>query len=246
MHIDSRVIFVHNPRAAGTSIRRALVHGENPHLSVSWPGNLKSSVSRNRKHGLASYVKAKLPPRIWDRRFKFSVVRNPHDRLVSLYGLFRRPMEERYQAEGGPTKRGDPRWKLDKLIASLHRDGMDQRLLKLQKLKLLRMAFGLGFKDWLKFCDEYCWNAIAYIEESRAGLPRPLTCIPQVEWFDGLDRVFKFEELDELYDVLVGMGYPVPVVENQTEREPWESYYDAETFDRVAATFHEDIRRFGY
>ncbi len=247
MHIDEKVIFIHNLRAAGTATRRALVFGNDPNKSISYPGNVPTSVSNNSKHLFASLAREKIPPEVWAARFKFAIVRNPWDRVVSLYGLFRRPREAKFQSSTRETKWGDPRWKLNKIIFALDREGINLEIPKIKKVKLYRWALELGFKDWLKFCDDYRWNAVNYVEQPHARKrQRPITRIPQVEWFDGLDKVFKFEQLEEMYDVLVDLGYPVPVIENQTERDPWQAYYDDADYDLVAEAFKLDIERFGY
>ncbi len=66
-----KCIFVHIPRCAGTSMEYALVKQD------WW------SIDRETKHILASTAK-KLYGEHWDKYFKFSFVRNPWDRMVSL------------------------------------------------------------------------------------------------------------------------------------------------------------------
>ena len=247
VHIDEQVIFIHNPRAAGTSVRRALAHGKDPNLTIPWPGNVPTAWTTNSKHAFAGTVRVELadsplvPDGAWETRFKFAVVRNPHERLVSLYGLFRRPTEPARQAKY--LVDGKHPHKIDKFILALNPSGVNlEAMRKVQKKRLCNLALGLGFKDWLLgFCEEYHWNPCRYLDSER-----PITRIQQVEWFGGLDKVFKFEELDELHDGLVERGYPVPRPENQTDHAPWESYYDAETHDWVSEIFRDDIRRFGY
>lgn len=230
MHFDNQVIFIHNPRTSGTAIRRALAHGLDPNRNMR---------SGNRKHAFASMVRKGPVAAAWDDRFKFSVVRNPHDRMVSLYGLFRRPTEARRQAKlaGASTP-----YKLDKLIRTLKRRGVSQNMPKKKKKELHRLAFSYEFKPWLlEFCEQYRWNGCRYLDPDL-----PMTRIQQVRWFDGLDRVFKFEDREEINDCLRSMGYPAPLVENQTEHAPWQSFYDDETFDWVSEVFADDIRIFGY
>lgn len=234
MHIDDRVIFIHNLRTSGTSTRRALLHGRDPNEHKQWPWKDR----RNGKHAFARMVRPHFSAEDWSSRFKFSIVRNPFDRLVSLYGLFRRPTEPSFQKN---LKHISVPYKLDKLVRALRHPDVSLKMSKKEKLDLHEMAFGLGFKDWLRFCDEYQWNACRALD-----VDAPMTRIQQVEWFDGLDRVFRFEQLDELHDCLVGKGYPVPVRENATVHEPWESYFDNETYDWAAKVFADDIERFGY
>ncbi len=249
MIIDEQVIFIHNPRAAGTSVRRALLHGADPNAAgnIPYPGNVASAWTQNQKHAFAGMVRGAIPVEVWESRFKLAIVRNPFERLVSLYGLFRRPLErvgmglpDRASVWKRQTQRQP--YKLNKLILAISHPDVHRDISKAAKFNLHRVAFECDFKTWLLvFCETYCWNGCKYLDRER-----PLTRIQQVEWFEGLDAVFKFEEMDALRDCLSGRGYRLPVPENATEHAPWQSYYDAETYDWAAAAFKDDIERFRY
>lgn len=239
------MIFIHNPRAAGTSVRRALCHGRNPNKIIPPPGNIPAGGSSNQKHAFASWVRGRVSKEDWDNKFKFAIVRNPHDRVVSLYGLFRRPMEVKRQRRTASLQDAKQPYKIDKLMWTLIHPDKDVAIVDIPKndrRAIAARAFRQGFKGWLLHtCEVWKWNCCRYVDATRS-----VTEIPQSKWFSGLDRVFKFEELDDLYDHVTGMGYDLPVPENKTKHAPWESYYDAETFDLVAGVFKEDIQRFGY
>ena len=72
-----RYVFIHIPKCAGTSIHRALGA---LHERLSLPIDEK----RYHKHTKAIDVRRILGP-IWDNSFKFSIVRNPWDLMVSSY-----------------------------------------------------------------------------------------------------------------------------------------------------------------
>lgn len=76
-----KCIFVHIPRTGGTSIEKQL----NPSLR----DGVKSGHS---KHMTAKQIYS-LHPDAWDKYFKFSFVRNPWDRMVSMYyqGFYNNP-----------------------------------------------------------------------------------------------------------------------------------------------------------
>jgi len=70
-------VFIHIPKCAGTSIHHALGI---LHDRLALPINEK----KYHKHSKASDVRRVLGP-IWDKSFKFSIVRNPWDLMVSSY-----------------------------------------------------------------------------------------------------------------------------------------------------------------
>jgi hypothetical protein len=72
-----RYVFIHIPKCAGTSIHRALGI---LHDRLSLPVDPK----RYHKHSKACDVRRILGP-IWDQSFKFSMIRNPWDLMVSSY-----------------------------------------------------------------------------------------------------------------------------------------------------------------
>ena len=71
----NKSIFIHNPKAAGTSIRN------------SFPLEEYGVLSRHRMfpHNPASVVKRNVGEKCWDEYFKYGFVRNPYDRCVSYY-----------------------------------------------------------------------------------------------------------------------------------------------------------------
>ena len=75
----NKSIFIHNPKAAGTSIRN------------SFPLEEYGVLSRHRMfpHNPASVVKRNVGEKCWDEYFKYGFVRNPYDRCVSYYFFHR-------------------------------------------------------------------------------------------------------------------------------------------------------------
>jgi len=77
-------IFVHIPKTAGTSLKR----------SLGFPVAGKSK-GKYRKHHTIPEMRAILPEKVWDRAFKFSIIRNPWDRMVSYYLFTKRKAFEK-------------------------------------------------------------------------------------------------------------------------------------------------------
>jgi hypothetical protein len=69
---EHKCIFIHIPRTGGTSIEVAFI------------GTDIFKVNPNEKHITASEAKKLYEP-YWNSYFKFSIVRNPFDRVISLY-----------------------------------------------------------------------------------------------------------------------------------------------------------------
>jgi hypothetical protein len=231
MIIDDKVIFVHCPRTSGTSIRRALLKGQGPNdpENLQEVGALhKGLFWNNQKHSYASMIKDNIDPEIWQTRLKFSVVRNPWDRMVSLFGLFKK-------------RHVGNKIKANKFLLTI-RDLPDLKS-KAHQLSFINKAMELSFEEWIDFCMQRGWDNYLYLGEDV-----PLIQIPQNRWFDGLDKIFKFENREEIDNFLVDMGYEVAVPENQSEKrdKDWRSYYNARTYDLVAEWYREDINRFGY
>jgi hypothetical protein len=94
-------LFIHIPKAAGSSIRQALLpyaHDVTGHwmnrllalfgIHVNHFTHYKSKLFR--EHSTAAEVRRQLPHQVYESFFKFAFVRNPWDLLVSSYHYLRR------------------------------------------------------------------------------------------------------------------------------------------------------------
>ena len=104
---DQNFLFVHVPKCAGTSMRVALEQLSGNPLEC-WENRLLNRVGINlnvigpyqrrrfRNHSTAAQIRRYLPAHVYQSLFKFAFVRNPWDRLVSLYYFIQRRPQHRY------------------------------------------------------------------------------------------------------------------------------------------------------
>lgn len=111
---ELQCIFVHIPKTAGTSVEKALgVFGDWRHedrntmfgLSTELMINGKAPSSAFLQHLTAAELRAILPAETWSY-FRFSIVRNPWDKIVSAYSkkdvhLCRSAMQQGLNLEAG-------------------------------------------------------------------------------------------------------------------------------------------------
>jgi len=79
---DRRFVFLHIPKTAGTTVRRALGGFLEP-VRSTWLGD-------DYKHMTAQRVRQLYGEQVLERYFKFCFVRNPWERMVSFYAYHRR------------------------------------------------------------------------------------------------------------------------------------------------------------
>lgn len=166
MHRDSNPIFVHVPRTAGTAIRQALRLGT---------GEL---------HTPALELRHRLGSREWSARFSFGFVRNPWDRVLSLY--------RKLQPAGAPE--GFREWVLGGFPAP-RRDGVNVAAPMLELL-------GDGRRPIVDFIGRYeelafCWARIRARVAPRWRYPVPET-LPRIDSTggEGCQRWYDPELLD--------------------------------------------------
>jgi len=228
-----RCIFIHVPRTAGSSIEEALLG-----LDTTGPGRdasneaalfgLIPAAARVRQDIAAAYrewqhlpaveVRRILPTEVWERYFKFALVRNPWDRMVSWF-CYAEALASRPAAPGR------------RLMGALQE--------RLGRAPSLRERFGA----WLRDPDR---NA-GFLGDGRI-LRDQLDWIVDARGACLVDFVGRYENLRDDFQALrrrFGVDATLPHV-RRSARAPLADYYDDETRALVRQRHRRDIEAFGY
>jgi len=215
---SEKYIFIHIPKTAGRTVTAAL-------LKCKGQGFCSIRDSDGIDHEILTHSGALQMQGIlgndYKKFFRFSVVRNPWDRMVSLYHFKLQSAQQRLEGK-----------RECKLGISLKYDYRE----------VITMST-LGFKRW--FLEEEC--DVNIYGESLTRLPQ-LCWLTDESGQIIVDKVIRFEEFQKGFDEIktrVTADFNVPR-ENPSVRAPWQLYYDQETFECLQTRFAPDIESLGY
>lgn len=231
---EHRFIFIHIHKTAGESITAALlpsldrqdvvvanrrIRGARP----SWKGP-RSTYANLGKHSTAAEVQAAVPEGLWSSYYKFAVVREPIDRVLSLYsylgGVARRrqqPRPEHLLYHVPFVSRRDPKrwWDMKAYLAST------------------------SLSEFLRRPE---------LMQSKAMRPQH-ECVADETGNLLVDYVARFERLDsDLAEIFRAVGVPTGQLRlvNQSERTPRAQELSGADLSRLVELFEADYRTFGY
>lgn len=235
-----RFIFLKPLKVAGTSIEVALAPhcGEDDILTPigdfdsRWDEDRYQVLGRKhpgyRRHGSLALVRRNIGEAVWSDYFKFAVVRNPWDLVVSQYHWATRSGVLTGSVLGGLRLVWRKPWRVRRNLQNLG-SRVAMRLLSLE-----RLPFSF-FASWM--LGYYPHNDRFYFDASGRV---------------GLDFVIRYEHLEaDFHAVCARLGLPavpLPALKTRTrpKKEHYSSYYDERTRDHVRRRYARQIEHFGY
>jgi len=231
-----KLIYFHIPKCAGVSVRRAIGIDKSkhkfPHTNVST--------------ALAIDVRYSTNDDIYNSYHKFSIIRNPFERMVSLYS-FRKKQGDLYihanlfDSDVGPDGKV---WDFNRWIKSPEMKGTTDE--------------GLD-----RMCSDVFFNSYWYYKSKDKGfmgrnyLRSHLEFLNQVDFLSNpltggrlmTDTILRQESLNEEWDAMFKkLGHIAPKLpqRNKSEHKHYSHYYDDESVQLVSKIFNKDLKFFGY
>jgi len=136
-----KFIFIHIPKNAGTSIRN----------SFDRKGYDKRVVSKRYPHDSCSIIKSYCGDDVWNTFFKFAIVRNPYDRMVSYYHFHNSPQ---YKYPATAQKMSFEEWLncgLDSNLKKTQSDYLHEVWQNYYDDETLELVYNIFQEDFIKF-----------------------------------------------------------------------------------------------
>tara|TARA_R100000329_G_scaffold20105_1_gene19824 strand:- start:296 stop:1042 length:747 start_codon:yes stop_codon:yes gene_type:complete len=235
-----KLIFFHIPKNAGVSVRNALKIDRKSHnfpftnVSVALPIDVKANTLES----------------IYNDYHKFTIVRNPYERMVSLYN-FRKQGNDLYDYVGmheSPIGPDGKIWDFNRWILSPEMKGTDE----------------MGQKRMIT--DSY-FHAYWYFKDHKRGyvgrnfIRTHLEFLNQIDFLTNPliggrlmpDTIIRQENLiDEWNEMFKKLGYKAPELgksntsKHTKKKTHYSHYYNDESYEFVTKLFSKDLSYFGY
>lgn len=209
-------LFVHVPKTGGNSIQAVLSEFSDDEIVAPLEhqdGVERFGVAHERygysKHSPLRVYRSELPEEVYSRLFKFAVLRDPWERMISLYFS---------------PHRGSVEW---------DRDAFEELVDEVPAVR--------------DFVRERSLRAEIASRLDRIGLPWPRALYGSLD--RDLDALLRFEKLSEDFERVcrrIGIDADPLPRRNQSDRNHYARYYDAELIERVRSKFSDEIEYGGY
>ncbi len=217
---NHKCIFIHISRTAGTAIETAIC-GKN-----WW------KINPNTKHITASRAK-NIYRKYWNDYFKFSFVRNPWDRIISLYHI---------AYYNGDKIKNPPINNFKKTYAA---GGFDFDSVEKKDNDIIVNTKNIGISKG---------KGLGYFLENY--IPPPWEQNQKIDYCeildDEIDFIGKFENIEEDFQIVannIGLeNKKISYIEclNKIDKKNYTNYYDKNSIDKVNKMYNCSIKRFGY
>jgi chondroitin 4-sulfotransferase 11 len=212
-----KCIFIHIPKAGGSTIERMLdmevldeqgfanVHDDNRLFGRIQDGSKNRYLSNHLQHLTAHEVKQRVGEAIWDEYFKFAIVRNPWDRMVSIY------------------KYGD---------GSLRQQ--------------IKTTFGkkyeeLGFREFVEISKTLDLTNIHLLPQYEFIEHDNRLIVDYIGYYENYNKTVK-----EILSILGLKEQYIPVTRKSKRTKSYWQYYTPRTYQKVKKLYHKDIQKLNY
>jgi len=243
------LIYFHIPKCAGVSVRRAIGIDKTKH----------NGLFKNVSIGLAIDVKYNTDDEIYNSYHKFSIVRNPFERMLSLYSFRKKQGDLYIHANLFDTNLGPDgtEWDFNRWIkSSIMKGTTDEGLARmcsdsyfnsywLYQKDTKEMSLGDQLRQWKPeyVGRNYMRSHIEFLNQVDV-LSNPITGGRLMT-----DTILRQENLNEEWNAMFKkLGHTPPTLpqRNTSEHKHYSHYYDDESIWLVSKMFNKDLKFFGY
>tara|TARA_R110000744_G_scaffold373932_1_gene486382 strand:+ start:40 stop:702 length:663 start_codon:yes stop_codon:yes gene_type:complete len=211
-----KVIFIHIPKNAGTSIETYF--DKEPHVK---------GFQIARKHDNIEIIKNNFPEKYKTYK-KFTIIRNPYDRMVSWYFFLKYELSNMWRNYFDLENEDVFGWRFLSFKEFL-KNPEKVNLEMIIKMKQLMARAGIS-KNFIDQQIPYHYN----------GLTRP-----QYTWIDETVEIIKFENLNKELSEFFEKEINLPII-NKSKHEHFLKYYDKDSLDVVYEKYKKDFKKFNY
>ena len=215
---EQKMIFIHIPKNAGTSIESIFL---TPEYREKYP------ISKIERHATIHEVKEVFPDK-YDSYIKFAVIRNPYDRMISWYHYVKQVAgEHNHRNILYPDKMVDFNYSLLDFLKD-----------PANITQLITETIGKIIAEQMKYNIDFTKQKEKMVRVHYNKLFKP-----QNEFLDESVKIIKYEFLEETFAKLFKVNLPV---KNKTMRKHYKTYYNNACEKLVYKNYKEDFKKYKF